>query len=70
MAYTTEMKEEEVNRCQIHEWFPKFKPVSIRTIILELRESLFEYLLDDPIPSTFLFLSQMKMPCRTESTIP
>uniref|UniRef100_A0A2P2J429 Cell division cycle protein 123 homolog n=1 Tax=Rhizophora mucronata TaxID=61149 RepID=A0A2P2J429_RHIMU len=44
------MKEEEVNRCQIQEWYPKFKSVSIRTIIHELPESFVEYLLDDSGP--------------------
>ncbi|KAK2661302.1 hypothetical protein Ddye_007835 [Dipteronia dyeriana] len=37
---------EEVNRCQIQEWYPKFKSVSIRTPIHELQESFVEYLLD------------------------
>ncbi|KAJ0080772.1 hypothetical protein Patl1_11218 [Pistacia atlantica] len=41
------MKEEEVNRCQIQEWYPKFKSVSIKTLIHELPESFVEYLLDD-----------------------
>ncbi|KAK0579117.1 hypothetical protein LWI29_021387 [Acer saccharum] len=44
------MKEEEVNRCQIQEWYPKFKSVSIRTLIHELPESFVEYLLDDSRP--------------------
>ncbi|KAL5839012.1 hypothetical protein ACOSQ3_011719 [Xanthoceras sorbifolium] len=44
------MKEEEVNRCQIQEWYPKFKSVSIRTLIHELPESFVEYLLDDSGP--------------------
>jgi hypothetical protein len=54
------MKEEDVNRCQIQEWYPKFKPVSIRTVIHELPESFVEY----------LFLSQAKMPCQIEFTTP
>ncbi|KAK9127181.1 hypothetical protein Syun_015978 [Stephania yunnanensis] len=41
------MKEEEVNSCQIQEWYPKFKCVSIKTIIHELPESFVQYLLDD-----------------------
>ncbi|KAE8691217.1 kinesin-4-like [Hibiscus syriacus] len=44
------MKEEEVNRCQIQEWYPKFKSVSIRTLIHELPESFVQYLLDDSVP--------------------
>ncbi|KAI5558397.1 hypothetical protein POPTR_017G049500v4 [Populus trichocarpa] len=39
------MKEEDVNCCQIQEWYPKFKSVSIKTIIHELPESFVEYLL-------------------------
>ncbi|KAK9110474.1 hypothetical protein Sjap_018534 [Stephania japonica] len=41
------MKKEEVTRCQIHEWYPIFKHVSIKTIIHELPESFVQYLLDD-----------------------
>jgi len=44
------MKEEEVNRCQIQEWYPKFKSVSIKTQIHELPESFIQYLLDDAGP--------------------
>ncbi|KAI3958923.1 hypothetical protein MKX01_023599 [Papaver californicum] len=44
------MKEEEVKRCQIQEWYPKFKSVSIKTQIHELPESFIEYLLDDSGP--------------------
>nr|AFK43861.1 unknown [Lotus japonicus] len=44
------MKEDEVNRCQIQEWFPKFKSVSIKTIIHQLPESFIQYLLDDTGP--------------------
>lgn len=44
------MKEEEVNRCQIQEWYPKFKSVSIRTQIHKLPESFIQYLLDDSGP--------------------
>ncbi|POO04141.1 Cell division cycle protein [Trema orientale] len=44
------MKEEEVNRCQIQEWYPKFKSVSIKTLIHELPESFVQYLLDDSGP--------------------
>ncbi|KAJ8429113.1 hypothetical protein Cgig2_023473 [Carnegiea gigantea] len=44
------MKQEEVNRCQIQEWYPQFKPVSIKTIIHELPESFIQYLLEDSGP--------------------
>ncbi|KAK1407953.1 hypothetical protein QVD17_39581 [Tagetes erecta] len=44
------MKEEEVNRCQIQEWYPRFKSVSIKTVIHELPESFINYLLDDSGP--------------------
>ncbi|KAK9060513.1 hypothetical protein SSX86_021217 [Deinandra increscens subsp. villosa] len=44
------MKEEEVNRCQIHEWYPRFKSTSIKTVIHELPESFVTYLLDDSGP--------------------
>src|ERR1044072_4105990 len=44
------MKEEEVNRCQIQEWYPKFKSVSIKTITHQLPESFIQYLLDDSGP--------------------
>jgi hypothetical protein len=44
------MKEAEVNRCQIQEWYPKFKSVSIKTQIHELPESFVQYLLDDSGP--------------------
>lgn len=47
-----EMKEEEINNCQIQEWYPKFKSVSLKTLILQLPESFVEYLLDDS--GTFL----------------
>ncbi|KAL1326289.1 hypothetical protein AAHE18_13G217700 [Arachis hypogaea] len=46
------MSEEKVNRCQIQEWYPKFKSVSIKTIIHKLPESFIKYLLDDS--GTFL----------------
>jgi len=39
-----------VNRCQIQEWYPKFKSVSIKTVIHQLPESFIQYLLDDSGP--------------------
>nr|XP_043629511.1 cell division cycle protein 123 homolog [Erigeron canadensis]XP_043629512.1 cell division cycle protein 123 homolog [Erigeron canadensis] len=44
------MKEEEVNRCQIQEWYPKFKSSSVQTLFHELPESFIKYLLDDSGP--------------------
>ena len=44
------MKQDEVNLCQIQEWYPKFKSISIKTLIHELPESFVEYLLDDHGP--------------------
>lgn len=44
------IKEEEVNRCQIQEWYPIFKSVSIKTLIHQLPESFIQYLLDDSGP--------------------
>lgn len=35
-----------MNRCQIQDWYPKFKSLSIRTIIHELPESFIQYLND------------------------
>ncbi|PQQ00572.1 hypothetical protein Pyn_04125 [Prunus yedoensis var. nudiflora] len=55
------MKEDEVNRCQIQEWYPKFKSWSIKTRIHELPEPFVQYLLDDSGPFSSLFQSQMKM---------
>ncbi|KAM1218223.1 hypothetical protein EV1_045019 [Malus domestica] len=44
------MKEEEVNRCQMQEWYQKFKSLSFKTRIHELPESFVQYLLDDSGP--------------------
>ncbi|PWA66144.1 D123-like protein [Artemisia annua] len=44
------MKEDEVNICQIQEWYPIFKSSTIKTIIHELPESFIQYLLDDSGP--------------------
>ncbi|KAL2248849.1 cell division cycle protein 123 homolog [Sesamum indicum] len=44
------MTEEDINRCQIQEWYPNFKSCSIKTIIHELPESFVQYLLDDSGP--------------------
>ena len=39
-----------MNRCQIQEWYPKFKSVSFKTLIHQLPESFIQYLLDDSGP--------------------
>ncbi|KAL5570016.1 hypothetical protein UlMin_026591 [Ulmus minor] len=44
------MIEEEVNRCQIQEWYSKFKSISIKTRIHKLPESFIQYLLNDSGP--------------------
>ncbi|OVA04213.1 hypothetical protein BVC80_271g11 [Macleaya cordata] len=44
------MKEDDVKRCQIQEWYPKFKSVSIKTQIHELPEPFVQYHLDDSGP--------------------
>ncbi|CAL5201092.1 unnamed protein product [Lathyrus oleraceus] len=44
------MKEEEVNRCKIQEWYPIFNFVSIKTIFYPLSESFIQCLLDDSEP--------------------
>ncbi|CAH8385820.1 unnamed protein product [Eruca vesicaria subsp. sativa] len=44
------MKTEEVNRCQIQNWYPKFKSLTIKTKLHKLPESFINYLLDDSVP--------------------
>lgn len=44
------MKQEELNRCQIQDWYPKFKSVSLKTIVHELPEPFVQYLLEDSGP--------------------
>ncbi|KFK32209.1 hypothetical protein AALP_AA6G211600 [Arabis alpina] len=44
------MKEEEVNRCQIQNWYPKFKSLTIKTKFHKLPESFITYLTDDTVP--------------------
>ncbi|CAN8288556.1 unnamed protein product [Cochlearia groenlandica] len=44
------MKQEEVNRCQIQNWYPKFKSVTIKTRFHKLPESFIAYLTDDSGP--------------------
>lgn len=44
------MKQEEVDCCQIQEWYPKFKSVSIKTVIHKLPESFIQYLVGDSGP--------------------
>ncbi|ONK81400.1 uncharacterized protein A4U43_C01F28690 [Asparagus officinalis] len=44
--------EEELRRCQIHEWYPKFKPHSIQTIFHSLPDSFVRYILGQPISAS------------------
>ncbi|KAG7557721.1 Cell division cycle protein 123, partial [Arabidopsis suecica] len=44
------MKEDEVNRCQIQNWYPKFKSLTIKTKFHKLPESFINYLTDDSGP--------------------
>lgn len=41
--------EEELRRCQIHEWYPNFKPYSIQTLFHPLPDSFVRYVLGQPI---------------------
>ncbi|KAF4793982.1 hypothetical protein TURU_107803 [Turdus rufiventris] len=41
------MKKEQVAHCQFSVWYPLFKSVTIRSVILPLPENVKEYLLDD-----------------------
>ncbi|KAJ4981846.1 hypothetical protein NE237_032683 [Protea cynaroides] len=43
-------KEAEVNRCQIQEWYPKFKSVSVKTLIHDHPEPFVCYLLEESGP--------------------
>ncbi|KAJ6814177.1 putative kelch repeat-containing protein [Iris pallida] len=43
------MEHVELRRCQIHEWYPRFKPYSIRTLFHPLPDSFVRYLLGQPI---------------------
>ncbi|KAL9239479.1 hypothetical protein vseg_013796 [Gypsophila vaccaria] len=44
------MKQDDVTWCQIQEWYPKFKHVSMKTAIHELPESFVQYLTEDSGP--------------------
>ncbi|GAA0158645.1 hypothetical protein LIER_15611 [Lithospermum erythrorhizon] len=44
------MKKEEVDRCQVQQWYLKFKSDSIKTVFVELPETFVQYLLDDSGP--------------------
>ncbi|XP_013156806.2 cell division cycle protein 123 homolog isoform X2 [Falco peregrinus] len=41
------MKKEQVAHCQFSVWYPRFRAVTIRSVILPLPENVKEYLLDD-----------------------
>ncbi|KAM0939498.1 putative Cell division cycle protein [Dioscorea sansibarensis] len=44
------MKESELRRCQIHDWYPLFKPHTIKTLFHPLSDSFVRYLLGQPDP--------------------
>ncbi|XP_063301525.1 translation initiation factor eIF2 assembly protein [Pelobates fuscus] len=41
------MKKEQVVNCQFSEWYPRFKKLTIRSIVIPLPENVKDYLLDD-----------------------
>lgn len=57
------MKESDVLRCQIQEWYPKFRTLSIRTQIVTLPEEFVKFLLEDGL---FLAEDSDAMPKRTK----
>ncbi|BBN06244.1 hypothetical protein MPTK1_3g19550 [Marchantia polymorpha subsp. ruderalis] len=61
------MKEIDVLRCQIQEWYPRFRRVSLRTKIHVLPQAFVDYLLEDGL---FLPSSSEAMPTRTIATCP
>lgn len=61
------MKESDVLRCQIQEWYPKFRAWSIRTRIVQLPEEFVSYLLEDGL---FLPEDSDAMPRRTQVRVP
>ncbi|KAJ7543825.1 hypothetical protein O6H91_09G053900 [Diphasiastrum complanatum] len=61
------MKESELLKCQIQEWYPRFRRVSFTTNIHVLPESFISFLLQDGL---FLPRSSEAMPCRTTATCP
>lgn len=61
------MKESDVLRCQIQEWYPKFRTRSIRTQIVQLPEEFVSYLLEDGL---FLPEDSDAMPRRTQVRVP
>lgn len=61
------MKEADVLRCQIQEWYPKFRTRSIRTRFVELPEEFVSYLLEDGL---FLPEDSDAMPRRMQVRVP
>uniref|UniRef100_A0A6I8SD83 Translation initiation factor eIF2 assembly protein n=1 Tax=Xenopus tropicalis TaxID=8364 RepID=A0A6I8SD83_XENTR len=41
------MKKEQVLNCQFSQWYPRFKKLSIRSVVIPLPENVKDYLLDD-----------------------
>ncbi|CAM6129597.1 unnamed protein product [Calypogeia fissa] len=61
------MKEADVTKCQIQEWYPRFRRVTFRTLIHVLPKEFVDYLLEDGV---FLSRSSEAMPTRTVVTCP
>ncbi|XP_011624343.2 cell division cycle protein 123 homolog isoform X1 [Amborella trichopoda] len=66
------MKEEELWKCQIQDWYPKFKAVSIKTLFHKLPEPFVEYLMDDSGPFVLpkTISNQDALPHRLKPTCP
>lgn len=61
------MKESDVLRCQIQEWYPRFRTHSIRTQVVQLPEEFVSFLLEDGL---FLPADSDAMPSRTRVDMP
>jgi hypothetical protein len=59
------MKESDILKCQIQEWYPRFRRVSLRTQIHVLPKSFVDYLLEDGL---YVSRSSEAMPTRTVVT--
>lgn len=67
------MKEADIIRCQIQEWYPRFHRVSIKTILHPLPEPFVDFLLDDGglfLPKTSSSDGEDALPSRVRITCP
>lgn len=67
------MKEADIIRCQIQEWYPRFHKISIKTILHPLPEPFVEFLLDDGglfLPKTSSSDGEDALPTRVRITCP